>query len=339
MRRSPANVALTAALGAALNICASTAVAQGDAAAGVRVPADSLSMQLRALPTVLRDDSLAKARDSVPRWCGTGAKGRRIAQSAVAGTFVGGNLGLYEYFRRAWWSGERAPFFLNYDWDGNFRDQDKLGHLIGGYLLSEGGRELLKAGCMSEKKAAIWATVYAAAFQLQIEVWDGTQARYGFSPPDLLFNTVGQGLSLSHAFVPPMRAVMPTVSYRQTQALRNTQAGVIPGDLRPTVDYSGQTYWLSVDVDTLLPVRAKRYWPDMLRFSIGHSITDFIDPRTGADIRAQRRIMLTLDIDPLKLPGQAPWWVTVKKGLRHYHFPSPAIELRSGGVRGHAWYR
>lgn len=325
---------------AALLCIAFPADAQVDPAAALRVPNDSAAQSIRAVPPATpQADSNAPHRTAAPGWCTSGQRGRRIAQTAVAGTFVGGNLALYEYFRRAWWSGERAPFFLNYDWDGNFRDQDKLGHLIGGYLLSEGGRELLEAACMSEKKATLWAVAYAAAFQLQIEYWDGTQARYGFSPPDLLFNTIGQGLSLSHAFVPAMRAVMPTMSYRRTRALKNTQAGLIPGDLRPTVDYSGQTYWISVDVDTLLPARARRLWPDLLRFSIGHTITDFIDPATGADIRAQRRILLTLDIDPLKLPGNAKWWVTVKKGLRHYHFPSPAIEFRSGGVKGVPWHR
>lgn len=314
--------------------------AQSDPVLGLRVP-DAAAVALvpsTVAPTSVIDTG-AVPNVSAPSWCSAGGRGRRGAQVAVGATFVGGNLALYEYFRRAWWSGQRAPFFLNYDWDGNFRDQDKLGHMLGGYLLSEGGRELLEAACMSEKKATLWAVAYAAAFQLQIEIWDGTQARYGFSPPDLLYNTIGQGLSLSHAFVPKMRAVMPTISYARTQALKNTQSGLIPGDLRPTVDYSGQTYWLSVDVDTLLPRGARKYWPDLLRFSVGHTITDFIDPATGADIRAQRRIMLTLDIDPLKLPGSAPWWVAVKKGLRHYHFPSPAIEIRSGGVKGVAWHR
>jgi uncharacterized protein YfiM (DUF2279 family) len=326
--------------GALSLLFATSAAAQSDPMVGLRVPGDSLSQLLRVgSPLETVRDTVASAQGSAPDWCVNGRRGKRVAQAAVATTFVGGNLALYEYFRRAWWSGQRAPFFLNYDWDGNFRDQDKLGHMLGGYLLSEGGRELLKAACMSDKKAAIWAAAYSAAFQLQIEIWDGTQARYGFSPPDLIFNTLGQGLSLSHAFVPKMRAVRPTISYARTRALKNTQAGRIPGDLRPTVDYSGQTYWLSVDVDTLLPARARRYWPDLLRFSVGHSITDFIDPNTGADVRAQRRLLLTLDIDPLKLPGNAPWWVTVKKGLRHYHFPSPAIEFRSGGVKGIPWYR
>jgi uncharacterized protein YfiM (DUF2279 family) len=343
-----ARLVLAATIGAT-----QVAMAQHDPAFGLRVPVDSLSWQLRSVPLPAFSSSTDSARINVSditladpvshmdtvKWCRAGASGKRVAQTAVAGTFVGGNLALYEYFRRAWWSGEKAPFKLNYDWNGPFRDQDKLGHMLGGYLLSEGGRELLQAACMSEKKATLWAVAYAAAFQFQIEVWDGGQAKYGFSPPDLLFNTIGQGLSLSHAFVPAMRAVMPTFSYSGTEALRNVRAGRIPGDLRPTVDYSGQTYWLSVDVDTLLPARARRYWPDLLRFSVGHSITDWVNPATGEFVRAQRRMLLTLDIDPLKLPGHAPWWVSVKKGLRHYHFPSPAIEFRSGSVRGVAWHR
>jgi uncharacterized protein YfiM (DUF2279 family) len=319
---------------------ASIAAAQSDPALALRVPSDSVTRQVLVLPLIeVPRDSVVKPHSTMPDWCAAGRGGRHVAQTAVAGTFVGGNLALYQYFRRAWWSGERAPFHLNYDWNGNFRDQDKAGHLLGGYLLSEGGRELLEAACMSEKKATLWAVAYAAAFQLQIEIWDGTQAKYGFSPPDLLFNTLGQALSLSHAYVPALRAVMPTFSYSETQALKNVSAGLIPGDLRATVDYSGQTYWLSVDVDTLLPRAARKVWPDLLRLSFGHSVTDYVNPQTGDFIRAQRRFLITLDIDPLKLPGHAPWWVNVKKGMRHYHFPSPAIEFRNGKVYGLPWHR
>jgi uncharacterized protein YfiM (DUF2279 family) len=272
-------------------------------------------------------------------WCRAGGAARRGAQAGAAAVFVGANLGLYEYFRRAWWSGERSDFYVNWDWDVPFRNQDKLGHLHGGYILAEAGREVLEAACVSEKKAAVYGALYAAAFQLQIEIWDGTQRMYGFSPPDLLFNSIGQGISLAHTFVPVTKAVTPTFSYARTAALKATDAGTIPGDLRPSVDYSGQTYWLSVDVDTLLSGRAKRWWPDLLRFSLGHTITDWVDPATGTQFRARRRIMLSLDIDPLKLPGRAPWWMATKKMLRHYRFPAPAIEIMSTGVRGVAWHR
>jgi uncharacterized protein YfiM (DUF2279 family) len=136
-------------------------------------------------------------------------------------TFVGANAGLYEYFRRAWWSGERADFRIDWERQSYFRQADKLGHMYGGYYLTVGGRELLEAACYPEKKAAVLGAVYAAAFQLQIEVWDGFQARYGFSPPDLIANTAGAGLALTQSFVPVARAIKPTVSYRRTRALRN----------------------------------------------------------------------------------------------------------------------
>jgi uncharacterized protein YfiM (DUF2279 family) len=285
------------------------------------------------------DTARPRAGAATARWCQPGRRGRRAARAAIAGVFVGGNLGLYEYFRRAWWSGERADFFFNNDWNGPFRDQDKLGHMYGGYVLSEAGRELLKAACVSDRKAAVWGTVYAAAFQLQIEVWDGTQARYGFSPPDLLFNSIGQGISLAHGLWPATSAVRPTFSYSPTMALRRTQQGLIPGELRPTVDYAGQTYWLSVDVDTLLRGRARRLWPGILRASVGHSTANWTNLQTGANEWANRRWFLSLDLDPLRLPGQHPAWVATKKVLRHYRYPAPALEITTNGVRGIRWRR
>jgi hypothetical protein len=104
-------------------------------------------------------------------------------------------------------------------------------------------------------------------------------------------------------------------------------AGNIPGELRPSLDYSGQTYWLSTDVNALLPENAKPFWPSFLRISAGHSITDWIDPRTGANIRARRKLLLSIDFDAEKLPGDNRMWKTVKHQLSYIHFPSPTIEL------------
>jgi hypothetical protein len=266
---------------------------------------------------------------------------RRATRTAAAVTFVGANAGLYEYFRRAWWSGERADFRLDWERQSYFRQADKLGHMYGGYFLTVGSRELLEAACYPEKKAAVLGALYAAAFQLQIEVWDGFQARYGFSPPDLVANTAGAGLALTQSFVPVARAIKPTFSYRRTRALRNVDnfpPGAPGYELRPTVDYSGQTYWFSADVDALLPEEARRYWPGILRFSIGRSVTDWVDPTTGQFQTARQRFVLTLDVDPEKLPGDHPLWRTVKKQLSYYHFPAPALVL-TPSTKLHKWYR
>lgn len=261
-------------------------------------------------------------------------------RAGVGSAFVGGNAYLYHYFKKAWWSGERAPhFFFHADWDQWFRDQDKLGHMFGGYHLARIGYSALREACVSDKKALFWATAYAAAFQLQIEIFDGRFKKYGFSYADMISNTAGQALFVMQAVHPALRAIKPTFSYHKTLALRNTEAGLIDSELRPSLDYSGQTYWFSADVDQLLPDGAKPYWPSFLRFSVGHSITDWVLPTVpSATVRAKRKILLSLDFDPEKLPGNWPLWRTVKHTLSYYHFPAPALEL-TPKLHLFPWYR
>jgi hypothetical protein len=257
-------------------------------------------------------------------------------RTGVGSAFVGGNAYLYHYFKKAWWSGERAPhFFFQSDWDQEFRDQDKFGHLLGGYQLARFGYEGLRLACVSPKKAIIWSAAYAAVFQLQIEIFDGQFKKYGFSYADMIANTTGQALAVMQEIHPGLRVVKPTFSYHKTLALKNSAN---TSELRPSLDYSGQTYWFSTDVNQLLPDGAKPYWPSFIRFSVGHAITDWVNAETGATQRAKRKIVLSLDFDPEKLPGQAPWWRSVKHTLSYYRFPAPALEL-TPKVHLNPWYR
>lgn len=267
-----------------------------------------------------------------PAWCETGA--RNYARAAVATGFVGANLALHEYFRRAWWSGEESEFWTNWERRSAFREQDKLGHLWGGYHLARLGNDVMVAGCVPPGSAVWLSAAYAAAFQLQIELWDGTQAEYGFSPPDLVANTAGTALAVAQAKLPVLRAFKPTLSYTRTDALKRAPDG---SELRPTVDYSGQTYWISADMDALLGDDAARWWPGLLRLSLGHTISDWVDPATQRTQWAHRRILLSLDIDASKLPGDHPLWNRVKQELSYWHFPAPAIQLYPS-VKGIAWH-
>jgi len=260
-------------------------------------------------------------------------------RAGVLSAFIGGNAYLYHYFKKAWWSGDPAPhFFFHADWDQWFRDQDKFGHMFGGYHLARIGYAGLREACVGDKKAIFWSAAYAAAFQLQIEMFDGRFKKYGFSYADVIANTTGQTLAVLQELHPSWRAIKPTFSYHKTSALANTENGTIPGELRPSLDYSGQTYWFSADMNALLPESAKRYWPSFIRLSAGHSITDWVDPATGSVVRAKRKILLSLDFDADKLPGNAPWWRSVKRTLSYYHFPAPALEL-TPKLRLDPWYR
>jgi hypothetical protein len=282
-------------------------------------------------------DSLATQQNSS---CPLAPKQLTAVRTGVGSAFVGVNAYLYHYFKQAWWSGERAPhFFFHADWDQEFRDQDKFGHMLGGYHLARFGYAGLRSACVSPKKAIIWSAAYAAAFQLQIEIFDGQFKKYGFSYADMIANTTGQTLAVMQELHPSLRAIKPTVSYHRTRALKNTEAGLLPNsELRPSLDYSGQTYWFSADMNRILPDGAKQYWPSFIRLSAGHSVTDWVSPETGAPQRAKRKIMLSLDFDPEKLPGNAPFWKSIKHTLSYYHFPAPALEL-TPALHLSPWYR
>ncbi|HEY4953637.1 MAG TPA: DUF2279 domain-containing protein [Gemmatimonadaceae bacterium] len=268
--------------------------------------------------------------------CPLGPSQITAVRAGVGTAFIGGNAYLYHYFKKAWWSGVRAPhFFFRSDWDQEFRDQDKFGHMFGGYHLARIGYAGLRDACVGEKKAIFWSAAYAAAFQLQIEIFDGQFIKYGFSYADMIANTAGQTLAVMQELHPGLRAIKPTFSYHETRALKmraNTS------ELRPSLDYSGQTYWFSADMNELLPDAAKPYWPSFIRLSAGHSVTDWINPETGVAQRAKRKIILSLDFDPEKLPGNAPLWKSIKHTLSYYHFPAPALEL-TPTLHVSPWYR
>jgi hypothetical protein len=294
---------------AAAGITATFTVASPAPAAAQEQGALAAALTPAALtPAALTPVAHAARPDAGAAPAGEGARGRcrsrsyrAAARTGAVAVFVGGNAALYEYFRRAWWLGERGDFHVNWERESYFRQADKFGHMYGGYFLTLGGRELLRGACYSAHTSALWGAAYAAAFQLQIEIWDGYQAQYGFSPPDLAANTLGAALAVTQSFAPTTRASKPTVSYRRTRALKRVDRfppGAQGHDLRPTVDYSGQTYWLSADVDALLPANARRYWPGLLRLSAGRSITDWVDAGTGGFQTARPVLVLTLDVDP-----------------------------------------
>lgn len=285
-----------------------------------------------AAPVAAGPDSIAPAPSAamaMPAYCAR--PGARTQARVLAGSgAVAANAALYLVLKDAWWSGTPAERFrYNYDWNDEWRLQDKYGHAWGGYHLTRVGTSVANAACVSRKTAAVAAWVYSNALQYQIEVFDATQQDFGFSPPDILFNLMGSSWALGQEFVPAMRHVTPTFAYWPSQAMQRVLSGAANNPfLHPTIDYGGQTYWLSFDVDSLAPRAVAAWWPGILRVSAGMGITDWIDP-VGAvfRIRAQQRVLLSLDLDLSKLPGSHPAWMAVKRQLKYVHVLGPTLQL------------
>lgn len=179
-------------------------------------------------------------------------------------------------------------------------------HGYGSYYLTDGASAFLRARCVSPRRATLLGASYGLTIGVLKEVADGYYT--GFSAADLTVDAVGVGYSVAQQTVPVLRHIAPTFSL----APRALQGG---GAL---TNYGAQTFWLSANVESLLPAAARAYWPSPVRVSLG---------RRAFQGGERDRIVLGLDLDPMRLPGNQPAWRAVKSALARYRLPGPAIEL------------
>src|ERR1019366_2499933 len=87
---------------------------------------------------------------------------QELTRDAAAAGMAGGYAALHIYLNREWWSQNPAThWFVANDWDQNERDEDKLGHFLGGYQLTRLTSELLQAGCVQGSRAVVIGALYA----------------------------------------------------------------------------------------------------------------------------------------------------------------------------------
>jgi hypothetical protein len=198
------------------------------------------------------------------------------------------------------------------DW-AYVRWADKLGHFYAASLLTRGYRSALRWSGVSEEQARLWGAVGGFANQLYYEVLDGYGPQWGFSPGDLVFNTLGVYFATAQADDPRLDAVCFKVSYWPSGW----------NGKNPIDDYAGQTYWLTANPHRFAPDAAKRYLPAWLNVAVGYGARD----RDEHDFLTTSLVYAGLDLEPAGLPLHGPVWDRLVPLLRHVHLPFPAVRL------------
>jgi hypothetical protein len=87
-------------------------------------------------------------------------------------------------------------------------------------------------------------------------------------------------------------------------------------------DYEGQTLWLSVYLNNLLPETVEPYWPDWLALAVGYGVRDVATPDPYGIV------LLSLDYDMRRIiPGDSGFLRTLAEVLNFIHFPAPAVQI------------
>lgn len=250
--------------------------------------------------------------------------------SIATGTLAAAITGLHIYQANAWWNDQRTDFHV-FD-DPTYKDQfDKWGHAFGGYYSAHFFDEAFAWSGFSPLQSAALGATCAALWELYIEIEDGFARDWGFSHGDAIADLIGAGAYFATKQIPYLDNIKYKWFYWPSKQMLESRPD-IPGQTQTFIeDYAGQSFWISLNVDGVLPEVAKPYWPDWLNVAVGvadYSLGAPVDPVRGFEDR-KKAWMISLDYDFAKVIPEfdSPILNFIRRGLDYWHFPAPAMRI------------
>ncbi len=246
----------------------------------------------------------------------------------VGGAMAGAMVGIHLYQESGWWKHNRAPFHFREDLTYG-RSVDKIGHFYGTALWAFSLRKVLGWANVPDRRAMYFGSAGAFLFQTFVEVEDGFSA-WGFDRVDFLADLGGALWPIGQYHSGFLAGIDLKLSYRPTPLLHSPSGGGFAGQEHLLMDdYEGQTFWLSVSPDDLLPRAAAALWPDVLRVAAGYGVRDV----SGVSGKPYSVVFIGFDYDMRNIiPQTSPFLVTLSQVLNFIHFPAPALRISPNAV-------
>jgi hypothetical protein len=166
---------------------------------------------------------------------------------------------------------------------------------------------------------------------LLIEISDGFSAEWGFSKGDMAANIIGSALFMGQQYAWDQQKMQLRFSYHNTLFPKYNPGGLgknFPQKLLK--DYNGQTYWLSLNISSIL--KTNDNFPKWLNADVGYGAEGMIGAVTnpkyigGAaipDFSRTRKLFFTVD-GAFAKKGSTPFpsWINI------VHLPVPTMEVK-----------
>ena len=270
----------------------------------------------------------------------------------------------------AWYAeSEQSSFHLFNDW-GEWRHVDKVGHAMTAYNYTSTGFTGARWIGIKRKKALWTAAAVSFGMQGTIEVLDGFSDKWGFSIPDIAFNTLGIGVFVGQELAwQEQRIVMkvsntapdyPNTTITSIDGFHTTTLSQRAKDLYGTTafdkffkDYNGQVNWMSFNIHSFTKKKNNKL-PKWLNIAVGYGANNMYEgfdyswteedtgiqyERNPDDLPRYSQIYLSFDIDTARIPIKNRFLKTLISGLNFIKIPSPTLEFNTlGGVKFHPIY-
>ncbi len=250
--------------------------------------------------------------------------GRLAASLAVVGSSIAG-VHLIQY--NSWWKDQRGDFHLydDPDYEKNF---DKVGHAFGGYVTSFFFDEAYSWAGFSKEQSVFLGAASSLLFELYVEIEDGFARDWGFSQGDMKANMAGSAFYVIRNTIPIMKNFDYKWSYIPTPKNPDPNAHQV----NIIDDYQGQSYWVTANINGLLPRSMQGVVPEWLNLAFGVGGYSLDAPTVpGDDPYKDRKVAyyIGIDYDMEKIiPESSIGFLNfIRRGMKYIHFPAPAFRI------------
>ena len=234
----------------------------------------------------------------------------------VGSITVASGVAVHIYEANSWWRDPNVDFHVT--WDTKYAlGIDKFGHFFASGFLAHTFASTVEAANVDVFTSAWIGAAIAFSYEMFVEIEDGFGPNWGFSPGDAIADFFGPAYYVAQHYFPILQNFQPRVSYWPSEKF-------LEGDTKAIVidDYEGQTFWLAMRVNNLLPRDWAEYWPSWLMISLGTSARE-LDGAGGG----YREYYVALDFDPDYIPIHGRFAQFIKNTLNYLHFPMPGIRI------------
>ncbi|MEO0900127.1 MAG: DUF2279 domain-containing protein [Bacteroidota bacterium] len=258
----------------------------------------------------------------------------------VNGIALGGYSLSALYMGTVWYAQEDLSNFHFFDDSHEWKQIDKMGHMLGGYHSSRWMIGLYKWSGMPKRRAILQGATAGFLAMSSIELFDAFGETWGFSWSDVGANFVGASLAATNQFLWNEDRIQLKVSYRRSAYTEQEEFYRLFGsNFAEWVlkDYNGHTFWLSTRVHSFLPEgKFKDKYPRWLNLAIGYGANGleggYDDPNGDWRTREYRQLYVSFDIDLRNIKTKNPWLHSALQLVSLFRIQLPAVRFDRNGT-------
>ncbi|AUC76014.1 DUF2279 domain-containing protein [Olleya sp. Bg11-27] len=220
---------------------------------------------------------------------------------------------------------------------------DKLGHSFTAYQLGRFGAQALDWSGVSKKKQLIYGATLGFSFLTAVEVLDGFSEEWGFSWGDFTANAAGAGLYIGQELLWQEQRVQLKYSFNRS-GFANQNPNKLGQGLAEELlkDYNGQTYWLSVNLQSFFKESSLPKW---LNVAVGYGVDGLLYGNAELQMlhfpyqERSQQFYLSLDVDLTRIKTNSTFLKQVFNVINVIKVPFPTLEINGKGkLNGHLIY-